>query len=147
MAIESVRTEAPAPEFEAVHERSTAHRLALHFELGGQFETWNIDCEYDRNELQLRKMLHGVAGCGTRGKATDEVVPDVIIHHRGGAGCEHNLLVVELKKQAGLDPCDDQKLKLFTAPNGHYQYQVGLYININAGGFDCTWGRNGAQLH
>jgi hypothetical protein len=35
--------------------------------------------------------------------------------------------------------CDLRKLALFTAPDRRYQYQYGLYINVAAGAFECTW--------
>jgi hypothetical protein len=141
-AIESVKAENPALDFEGVHERSTAHRLAVQLE--PHFNTWNVDCEYDRDG-QLRKSLLGIAQCNSR-KATDEILPDIIVHHRQGEGRDHNLLVVELKKYAEEDACDKRKLELLTAPNGHYQYQIGLYINIDAGRFGCTWYKDGVRL-
>ena len=141
-AIESVRGERPVLQFESVHERSTAHRLAVQFE--PHFETWNVDCEYDRDG-QLQKTLEGIARCNSR-KATDEILPDIIIHHRQGQGRDHNLLVVELKKHTEEDDCDTRKLELLTAPDGHYQYQIGLYINIEGGRFDCAWYKDGSRL-
>jgi hypothetical protein len=39
--------EQPLLDFDLVHERSTAHRLAVH--LDHQFPGWNVDCEYDRD--------------------------------------------------------------------------------------------------
>ena len=36
------------------------------------------------------------------------------------------------------DPCDRRKLELLTEPRGHYQYQLGLYINVDGGNFTCT---------
>ena len=145
-AVGSLKEELPKLDFQAVHERSTAHRLAVQLE--SHFKTWNVDCEYDRNEQQLQKMLDGIAQYKSKKteKPTDGVLPDIIVHHRGGEGPEHNLLVVELKKHAKFDACDDAKLKLFTDQNGHYKYQVGLYININSGNFDPNWYRDGAKL-
>ncbi len=79
-------------EFHDVHERSTAHRLAVHME--AHFRgTWNVDCEYDRDG-QVRKTLEGIAQCD--GRKTDNILPDIIVHHRGYEGRLHNLLVIEL---------------------------------------------------
>jgi len=142
IAIESMKTENPALDFGTVHERPTAHRLAVQLE--SHFHTWNVDCEYDRDG-QLQKSLMGIAQCKSR-KATDGILPDIIVHHRRGKGRDHNLLVVELKKNAEEDACDKRKLELLTAANGHYQYQIGLYVNIDGGRFDCTWYKDGAQL-
>ena len=141
-AIEALKAERPVLEFEAVHERSTAHRLAVHLErlcLG-----WNVDCEYDRDG-QLRKALDGIAGCDPQ-RTTDRIFPDIIVHHRQGQGRSNNLLVIEMKKDATEDRCDRRKLELLTALGGHYQYQLGLYINISGGEFNCTWYKGGARL-
>jgi hypothetical protein len=47
-AIEGVRGEARPLDFRRVHERSIAHRLAVHMEPHFRHE-WDIDCEYDLN--------------------------------------------------------------------------------------------------
>ncbi len=141
-AIRSLAAEHPGLEFHSVHERSTAHRLAVHFER--LFAEWNVDCEYDRDG-QLQKSLIGIAGCDKH-KATHEILPDIIVHHRQGEGRENNLLVVEIKKHATEDRCDRRKLELLTNSGGHYQYQLGLYINIGNSRFECTWYKNGARF-
>jgi hypothetical protein len=108
------------------------------------FLGWNIDCEYDRSE-QMQKLLAGMRECDEE-RATDRIFPDIIVHHRGANGPAHNLLVVELKKNAGLDRCDFLKLIGLTDPGHPFGYQLGLYININHGQFDCTWFKNGRPL-
>jgi hypothetical protein len=142
-AIDGVRHETPSLNFQRAHERSTAHRLAVHMEphFSGH---WNVDCEYDRDGL-TKKTLEGIAECSTR-RTTDEILPDILVHRRERQGRPHNLLVIELKKDAVEDPCDLRKLELMTHPNGHYQYQLGLYINIDGGSFSCTWYKNGRRL-
>jgi hypothetical protein len=140
-AIRSLTDESSTLNFDSVHERSTAHRLAVHFD--PLFTGWNVDCEYDRDG-QLQKALMGIAGCDNR-KPTDAILPDIIVHHRQGHGRDNNLVVVEIKKHTPEDRCDTRKLELLTDPGGHYQYQVGLYINIDNGGFDCTWYKDGAR--
>ena len=141
-AIECLQGETPPLEFRDVHERSTAYRLAVHMEphFGG---TWNVDCEYDRDG-QVRKTLEGITQCD--GRKTDAIVPDIIVHHRGYEGRFHNLLVIELKKDAAEDPCDRKKLELLTRTDGHYGYQLGLYINIDGGRCTCTWYKDGQRL-
>ena len=125
-AIEKLKAESPPEFFGAVHERATAHRLATHME--PLFTGWNIDCEYDRDG-QMEKLLLGIKGCNSK-KKSNKILPDIIVHHRVKQGSAHNLLVIELKKDATEDVCDKKKLELLTA-NGHYQYQLGLYINID----------------
>lgn len=138
-SIQSLKAETPVLEFGNVHERSTAHRLAVQLE--PYFRGWNVDCEYDRN-IRLKKELAEIAGCDSQ-KATDEILPDIIVHHRQREGRENNLLVVEIKKRTKEDVCDRRKLELLTRPDGHYAYQLGLYINIKEDSFDCTWYKNG----
>lgn len=141
-AIGELLAEKPLLEFGTVHERSTAHRLALHME--DKFGDWNVDCEYDRDG-HIRKALDGVRQCRAA-RRSDDIVPDIIVHHRLGRGRKHNLLVAELKKNAVDDPCDRAKLELLTAPDGHYQYQLGVYINIDGGNFGCAWYKDGERL-
>lgn len=140
-AIKALRGESPSLAFTDVHERSTAHRLAVHLE--PLFPKWNIDCEYDRDGLKL-KILDGIKECDSD-KKTDRILPDIIVHHRNESGPAHNLLVIEVKKNSAENTCDRKKLELLTG-EGRYQYQLGLYININGGTFDCTWYKNGRQL-
>ena len=84
-AIDGIRRETPPLNFQSAHERSIAHRLAVHMEPHfGQGQDWNVDCEYDRDG-QLKKTLEGVKGCDSV-KKTDEILPDLIVHHRGGEG-------------------------------------------------------------
>jgi len=139
-AITAVRQERPSLALARVHERSTAHRLAVQME--AHFPGWNIDCDYDRDGEDTKRLLN-LSPCG--GRTTDRILPDIIVHHRGESGREHNLLVIELKKDAGEDPCDAEKLRRFTDHAGGYQYQFGLYLNINDGAFDATWYVDGAS--
>lgn len=134
----------PLLDFQNVHERTTAHRLAVHLE--PLFEGWNVDCEYNRNQ-DFVKILSTLGECDER--STDRVYPDIIIHHRQKTGRDHNLLVIELKRNSKEDACDRRKLELLTKLKTdrvkQYQYQLGLYINIDSGRFACTWYREGQQ--
>jgi hypothetical protein len=33
-----------------------------------------------------------------------------------------------------------------TDPDEYYQYQLGLYINVDSGKFTCTWYKDGQQV-
>jgi hypothetical protein len=141
-ALERLLGEQPSLDFHHVHERSTAHRLAVQME--PEFPGWNIDCEYDRSE-QMQKLLVGIQECSEE-RRTDRIFPDIIVHHRGVNGLEHNLLVVEMKKNSEEDRCDFLKLCGLTDPGKPFVYQLGVYININHGQFDRTWFKNGAVI-
>ena len=140
IAMQNLLAEEPPLDFTAVHERSTAHRFAVHMEPLFAPD-WNVDCEYDRDG-QARKTLDRIAECDAQ-RRTDNIVPDIIVHRRRGRGRENNLLVIELKRDAGHDRCDWMKLQLLTQTDGHYAYQLGLYINIANGRFDQTWFKDG----
>lgn len=141
-SIATVLAERPPLDFARVHERTVAHRLALALEL--HFRTWNIDCEYNRDQ-GLYKMLEGIAACDPQ-RRTDRIFPDIIVHHRGAGGTEHNLLVIELKRSAHFDNCDFEKLSLLTRQDGHYRYQYSVYLNISDGRFLQTWFVDGTQI-
>jgi hypothetical protein len=141
-AIDAVRHEVRPLDFEHAHERSIAHRMAVHLE-PHFVQEWDVDCEYDRDG-QLQKALEGIKGCDTE-KKTNGILPDIIVHHRKGEGRAHNLLVIELKKNVKEDLCDRLKLELLTRPRGHYQYQLGLYVNVDGGKFTRTWYSDGKK--
>jgi hypothetical protein len=41
---------------------------------------------------------------------------------------------------------NSRKLELLTNPRSHYQYELGLYVNIDGGNFTCTWYKDGEKL-
>jgi hypothetical protein len=94
------------------------------------FTGWDVDCEYDRDGF-VRMYLRQIAQCDQQ-RETDAIVPDIIVHHRREYGSDHNLLVIELKKDDPNDVCDRMKLELLTDAGGRYRryaYRLGLYIN------------------
>ncbi len=139
-SLEALQRETPPLNFNDVHERSTAHRLATHME--PLFEGWNIDCEYNR-DIQDKKLLQGIAALRAGENPTDSVFPDIIVHAREERGAHANLLVVELKRNSVRDDLDFRKLELFTDQAGKYQYKLGRYLNNNGGNYECIWCKNG----
>jgi len=104
-----------------VNERTMTHKLAEYLQT--QFPDWNVDCEYNRKGIKIKK-LEGISECREH-VATNRVFPDIIVHRRNST---ENLLVIEFKK-TGLNPkCDIKKLKLFTKGNGEYKYSLGLFV-------------------
>lgn len=117
-------------------ERSVAHKLAEYLQL--LFLDWNVDCEYNRKNLDI-KVLDGIRECSEQ-RTTDRVSPDIIIHRRN---TNENLLVIEIKI-AKDDLCDIEKLKKFTFSKGEYRYQLGLFIKFNLTEEpSCNWFNNG----
>jgi hypothetical protein len=99
------------------NERAISHRLGMYLQL--LFEEWHVDCEYNRN-LGDPKRVKTAKGfldpaAHTRSIAETEAItvfPDIIIHKRGTS---NNLLVIEMKKttsQVG-DAFDYFKLRSF----------------------------------
>jgi hypothetical protein len=113
-----------------VNERSITHRLALH--LQEVFKGWDIDCEYNRNRYDTKKLIIGndvhitvetIQSDDEQGKT---VYPDIIVHHRG---TDQNLLVVEVKKTTSHVPknFDLDKLREYKRQLG---YSHALFLNF-----------------
>jgi hypothetical protein len=109
-------------------ERCIAHRLAVHLEAA--FDEYDVDCEYNRNGAQLKKLPLSEE-CRELLRRTNRVVPDIVVHKRGGQG--PNLLAVEVKidGQPGED-CDLAKLQGYVAVLG---YSYGFYICFRHGDY------------
>jgi hypothetical protein len=117
-------------------ERSITHKLACYLEK--YFPKWDVDCEYNRNLIDTKKLKD------TCKNSSDEngspVFPDIIIHKRM---TKKNYVVIEVKKTTNpeSDECDIQKLEAFINELG---YQYGLFIRFKVGSIDarvekCKW--------
>jgi hypothetical protein len=102
-------------------EWATAHRLAVYLEK--YYPDWNIDCEYNKMGPYF-KTKHNSQNQYKR--------PDIVIHQRGKLGKGDNLLVIEIKMEAGNDDDEAKLLDFTSAPNGdrQFQYQKGLKITF-----------------
>lgn len=118
-----------------VNERSISHRLALY--LQELFEAWNVDCEYNRDHddsKRLKIMQNVAAQEGVKVEVDDTnastVFPDIIVHRRG---TDDNLLVIEMKKTTsrGSDKFDRCKLNEFRHQLG---YRYAVFIKLRTGG-------------
>lgn len=86
-------------------ELSIAHKFAEALQRRFAPEYWSVDCEYNRNAQDVKRISR--KSIGRRGAI---VRPDVIIHNRGG---EDNLAAIEIKKTScPLDDIELDKLKL-----------------------------------
>lgn len=111
-----------------VNERSISHRLACYLE--PFFPDWNVDCEYNREhddpkrlEIPKRKILSDDTHATT-------VFPDIIVHKRN---TNDNLLVIEMKKTTSnvTDDHDSNKLKAFKSQLG---YKFAVFLKLRTGG-------------
>lgn len=129
-------------------ERSISHKLAEH--LQKEFSDWNVDCEYNRQGEDPKRMFLDLF---TDLKADDQeaktVFPDIIIHKRN---TDENLLVIEIKKSNNPNNGDKdiQKLKAFTdtGDEGKYKYKAGLFLvfDVEKGKLSkCEYYKNGKK--
>jgi len=117
-------------------EWATAHKLAVYLE--EYYPGCHIDCEYNKMEPDFQ----------TKHNSNNQYKrPDIIIHQRDRLEIEHNLLVIEIKMEAG-DEDDEAKLIDFTsAPKGDrgFQYQLGLKITFLPE-LSLKWFENGQEI-
>ena len=105
------------------NERSLTHKFAEY--LQPIFTSWNVDCEYNRNNGNSKRLHVLAPGCvSTDDTDANTVYPDIIVHRRASTD---NLLVIEAKK-AGRDKSFDRlKLQAFLDRDGFgYIYAASL---------------------
>ncbi len=108
-----------------VSEQAISHQLAM--KLAPLFDSWHIDCEYNRNGTDIKKLKYAVAPDGSASERN--VTPDVIIHHRN---TNENLLAIEIKKSTNQEQSfkDLAKLEAFKKQLG---YQFTLFVRFQTG--------------
>jgi hypothetical protein len=113
-----------------VNERAITHRLGAHVQ--GRFRGWNVDCEYNRNHDDVKRLHLKPRSVMTDDTEGQTVFPDIIVHKRYS---DTNLLVVEVKKSTNNhgDHYDLQKLRAFKAELG---YQYAVFVKLSAGPSD-----------
>lgn len=115
-----------------VNERSITHCLAEH--LHEAFPDYNVDCEYNRQGNETKRLPVGPTDCRSDDLDAVTVYPDIIIHKRGVQ--DNNLLVIEVKKSNARNCSADNerdinKLQGFTDPRGEYRYKVGVFLILD----------------
>ena len=119
-------------------ERAISHRLALYLQL--LFVSWDVDCEYNRDLGNPKKLYFDLLeslGHGRRPHTTPwddtsvTVFPDIVVHKRMSP---NNLLVIEIKKTTNKtregDEFDRLKLREFKA---QYGYHYALFLKFITG--------------
>lgn len=132
--------------FTDVNERSITHRLAVRLEQ--LFDKMDVDCEYNRDLLDVKRLPTRTETVRSNDTKAKTVYPDIIVHKRRSR--EHNLLVVEAKKNEGIGtthPSDEAKLRAFTDCSGDFKYHFGAFVNfqIRQDPYSCEirWYANG----
>jgi hypothetical protein len=142
---------------ERAHERSIVFHIARHLadEVDRRLPGWSVDVEYDRwhpddvteadalKEVKKRMWLarskapaddrSDVVADGADYEDRD-VYPDLIVHKRSGLSAEHDLLVVEVKKEETRGHQEDRaKLQGFLDHPFYYQFAVFLVLPRDGG--------------
>lgn len=102
------------------NERSLTHKLAEYLQV--QFEGWHVDCEYNKEVDQVKRLPWKIS----KHEDGSRVYPDIIVHERKTS---NNLLVIEVKK-SGISGFDDlEKLREF-ATNSKFGYKNGIFLEL-----------------
>lgn len=115
-----------------VNERSISHRLAGY--LQSQLSGWHVDCEYNRNHGDVKR-LQLKSRCATdQDVEAVTVFPDIIVHQRS---TDENLLVIEIKKTTSREKIgyDIKKLKAF---KGELRYRFAAFVLLETGAGKAT---------
>jgi len=109
-------------------EQAISNRLARMIEKS--IIGWDVDCEYNRNNYDIKKLQYALKDDGNiRERA---VVPDIIIHHRLTS---KNLLAIEIKKANNQENRfkDHSKLRAFREQLGYkYTWFIDFYTGYNS---------------
>lgn len=111
-----------------VNERSISHRLALYLE--PLFPGWNVDCEYNRNHDDPKRLNIRRRNILSDDTQATTVFPDIIVHRRG---TDDNFVVIEMKKTTSQeeDAYDLEKLDAFKK---QLRYQYAIFVKVKTGG-------------
>lgn len=122
-----------------VHEQSISHRIAVHLERLLNNDELNVDCEYNKNLGEPKRIeidglddrLRRTCGCHICRNHADEVErerrfrPDIIAHLRDSNA--RNTIAIEIKRGV-FCPFDEAKLRALTGPGGEYRYELGAFV-------------------
>lgn len=76
-----------------LNERTITHWLAIY--LQEAFPGWNVDCEYNRNHYDPKRINIQARASRTDNTQGSTVFPDIIVHERNS---DNNLLVIDVTK-------------------------------------------------
>jgi hypothetical protein len=107
------------------NERSITHRFAIYLQEG--FAEYDVDCEYNRNGLEAKKLESFKKTAESDDENAVTVYPDIIVHHRG---TRDNLIVIEAKKTSNKNGDDSDKLEAYKSDLG---YRFAFYVKFPVG--------------
>jgi len=111
-----------------VNERSISHRLAVYLEREFGGEQWDVDCEYNRDGHEPKRLHLRSDSVGTDDVNGNTVYPDIIVHCRGTS---KNHLAIEMKKDNGGPSSRD--LEKLTAFRRQLGYAFALFLRFGVG--------------
>ena len=114
--------------FNDVNERSISHRLATYLE--PLFLGWNVDCEYNRNHENSKRLDIEPKRVLSDNTNAPTVYPDIIIHKRG---TDTNLMVIEMKKTSSQES-DDYDYRKLRAFKEQLSYHFAIFIKVKTDG-------------
>lgn len=114
-----------------VNERSITHRLAMYMQ--EEFPELTVDCEYNRNHDNVKKLVFYPRTVETNDTDAKTVFPDIVVHTRGTN--EQNLLVLEAKKCSNRQNSDRKKLEAFRT-DANLRYQHAVFVEFRTGDND-----------
>ncbi len=114
-------------------ERSMSHMLAIH--LASRFSDYEVDCEYNRDGFDVKKLGLSVVGDILSNQIDAVTVfPDIIVHKRGEKN--QNLLVLEVKK-ASSNVSHDYDIKKLKAFKSELNYRFAAHVVIGLEANEC----------
>lgn len=115
-ALENVTSEPGYKEVHDMHEVALCHRLAVHLENSGRFTGYSIDCDYNRDEQEIK-----------RNPEDCEFRPDIIVHIRG-SGESNNLIMIEAKKDPCSEKTKEKQIERLINNANKYQYEHRFFV-------------------
>lgn len=106
------------------NERTISHKLAGYLE--PFFDDWNVDCEYNRNHGDPKRLEIPQRNARNDDTQARAVFPDIIVHKRG---TDKNLLVIEMKKTTSRES-DDFDLRKLRAFRDQLGYKFAVFIKV-----------------
>ncbi|OFX75330.1 MAG: hypothetical protein A2X12_09280 [Bacteroidetes bacterium GWE2_29_8] len=98
----------------SANERSITHKLGEY--LKEEFLEYDVDCEYNLNGLDPKKISSFKKNIESDNTDAVSVYPDIIIHKRGTT---ENFIVIEAKKSSNKNKDDNEKLSNYKNDLGY----------------------------
>lgn len=127
-----------------LNERTISHTLGCYLAI--KFDAWDVDCEYNRNHDDIKRLDFTVEQVQSNDTTGKTVFPDIIVHK---CSTDDNLLVIEIKKNSSNSDREKDLFKIgkFIEQLG---YRYGLFIDFRTGDswgiHELVWVRNGRSV-